>query len=149
LRLTLDYTSMKKLLLLLSLILAASCQQELAPSVEHINSIFATQDFQIKFTVENGEEYRMGFLNNDIAYFSPQETVRRELSYDDVRLINTFVGDRFRESDTQTETEKSLNSTIEIYNDSKKVVFKTQNYREEFEELLLKLKLPYVSTTKK
>jgi hypothetical protein len=115
--------------------------------MDNINSIFKTQDFGIRFTLESGDEYWMGFLNNDISYFSPQETIRRELSYDDVRLINTFVGERFRES--KTKTEKSLNSTIEIYNDTRKVFFNTPHFTAEFEQLLSQLKLPYVSTEKK
>ena len=136
---------MKKVLILL-LILTTSCQQQLEPSVENINSIFATQDFQIRFTLESGDEYRMGFLNNEMAYFSPEETVRRELSYEDVRLINTFVGERFRESELELESE---NNKIEIYNDTEKVIFKTPDFTAEFEELLSKLKLPYVPTEKK
>jgi hypothetical protein len=137
---------MKKLALLLLLTAIVSCQQEVEPSVDNINSVFKTQDFGIRFTMESGVEYRMGFLNNDISYFSPQETIRRELSYDDVRLINTFVGERFRESELELE---SKNSSIEIYNDTKKVIFNTPDFTAEFEELLLKLKLPYVSTEKK
>jgi hypothetical protein len=121
--------------------------------MDNINSVFETQDFGIRFTLESGDEYRMGFLNNDISYFSPQETIRRELSYDNVRLVNTFVELRFRESKTETETEtkteKSLNSTIEIYNDTRKVVFNTPHFTAEFEQLLSQLKLPYVSTEKK
>jgi hypothetical protein len=144
---------MKKLALLLLLTAIVSCQQELEPSVNNINSVFETQDFGIRFTLESGDEYRMGFLNNDISYFSPQETIRRELSYDDVRLINTFVADRFRESESETETEtgteKNLNSSIEIYNDTRKVVFNTPHFTAEFEQLLSQLKLPYVSTEKK
>ncbi len=146
---------MKKLFLLLFLLAATSCQKTLEPDVENINSIFATQDFQIKFAMGNGDEYRMGFLNNEIAYFSPQETMRRELSYDDVRLINTFVQNCYRDSETELELEPenemqmSNSSTIEIYNDSKKVVFTTGNYHSEFEQLLTKLNLPYVSTTPK
>lgn len=146
---------MRNLALLILLMATASCQQEVEPSVDNINSIFATQDFQIRFTMENGDEYRMGFLNNDINYFSPQETIRRELSYDDVRLINTFVGERFRTStalsmnSSETQTEKDLNSSIEIYNDTKKVIFNSPDFTAEFEELLLKLKLPYVPTAKK
>ena len=151
---------MKKLFLLLTLIIATSCQQQLEPSVANINSIFETQDFQIRFTVENGGVYRMGFLNNEIAYFSEQGTVRRELSYDDVRLINTFVQNRYRNSEIELEPEHESEhesekdaaaerSQIEIYNDSKKVVFQTPDYRAKFEELLTKLKLPYVSTEKK
>lgn len=136
---------MKSLFLILILATTVSCQQDLEPSVKNINSIFKTQDFTIRFELENDEIYRMGFLNNQISYFSPQETVRRELSYDDVVLINTFVGDRFRES------EKSTNNPaqIEIYNDSKKVVFITPDYRSELENLLTQLKLPYVPTAKK
>lgn len=142
---------MKNLFLILPLFLIVSCQKDLEPSMDNINSVFETQDFGIRFTLESGDEYRMGFLNNDISYFSPQETIRRELSYDNVRLVNTFVELRFRESKTETETktEKSLNSTIEIYNDTRKVVFNTPHFTAEFEQLLSQLKLPYVSTEKK
>ena len=136
---------MKKLLLLFVIMTGASCQQQMEPTVENINQIFQTYDFQIKFHINNGQEYRMGFLNNEIAYFSPQETVRRELSYDDVRLINTFVQYRFRESGTAPTTPHK----IEIYNDSKSVAFNTMNYQKDFEQLLNKLNLPYVPTTQK
>jgi hypothetical protein len=95
--------------------------------------------------MEHGTVYRMGFLNNEIAFFSAQKTLRKELSYDDVRLINTFVGDRFRESEIATNTA----GRIEIYNDTNKVVFSSTDYSVEFEKLLLKLELPYVSTEKK
>jgi hypothetical protein len=107
---------MKKLTLLTLLTATLSCRQEIKPSVDNINSVFETQDFGIRFTMESGDEYRMGFLNNDISYFSNQATIRSELSYDDVRLINTFVGDRFRESEIPTNTA----GRIEFYNDSKK-----------------------------
>ncbi|WP_194851651.1 hypothetical protein [Nonlabens antarcticus] len=144
---------MKNLFLLLPLLLIISCQKELEPSIPNINSIFDTQDFNIRFMMKNGTEYRMGFLNNEIAFFSPQETLRRELSYDDVVLINTFVGDRFRTSAalSMNSSEKAHNNAgqIEIYNDSKKVVFSSPDYSAGFEQLLIKLKLPYVSTKKK
>ncbi|BAO54911.1 hypothetical protein [Nonlabens marinus] len=152
---------MKKILILI-LILTTSCQQELDPSAANINSIFETQDFQIRFTLENGSEYRMGFLNNEMAFFSPTETVRRELSYDDVRLINTFVQNRYRASEDKIRfqpqvdavnpamTERSQNhSRIEIYNDTKKVTLTTPDATASFQELLSKLELPYVSTEKK
>ncbi|KQC32423.1 hypothetical protein AAU57_03080 [Nonlabens sp. YIK11] len=150
---------MKKLVLFLSVILTVSCQQELEPNVENINSIFDTQDFQIRFTLANGDEYRMGFLNNEMAFFSPKETIRRELSYEDARLINTFVASatlsyletvkKSNDKNATAERSRSQSNRIEIYNDSKKVVFETPDYDADFEELLTQLKLPYVSTEKK
>ena len=114
---------------------------------------FETQDFQIRYTLENGDEYRMGFLNNDMAFFNPNETIRRELSYEDVRLINTFVASttlsHLQTGDNTTVTERSRGYQIEIYNDSKKVTVETNDYQNEFEILLTKLNLPYVSTTTK
>lgn len=95
----------------------------------------------------------MGFLNNEIAFFSPNETIRRELSYEDVRLINTFVASTtlsyLQTGDNTTVTELSRGYQIEIYNDSKKVTVETDDYQNEFEILLTKLNLPYVSTTTK
>ncbi len=153
----------KKSFLILLLLVATACQQQMEPSVENINAIFQTQDFQIKFMLENDKEYRMGFLNNEMAFFSDAPTYRKELSYDDVRLINTFVETRFRESELQQgleskfETEKDTvsgvkiqsQSQIEIYNDARKVVFSTTPMRKEFEQLLTQLELPHVPTNKK
>jgi hypothetical protein len=141
---------MRKVLCFFVFITAISCQREMEPTIANINSIYDTQDFQIKFEMNGGEVYRMGFLNNDMAFFSPAQTLRRELSYDDVRLINTFVEARFRESVIKLKSESQPErDQVEIYNDSKRVVFQTPEYRTEFESLLTQLNLPYVPIKKK
>ncbi|AZQ43078.1 hypothetical protein [Nonlabens ponticola] len=136
---------MKKILPLLVFLLLLSCQKELAATSENINAVFDTQDFSIRYVILENEEHRMSFMNNVMAYFGPEETIRKELSYDEAILINTFVQDRFQNrNQTAAKTDQLI-----IYNDTKKVVFETAAFEKEFETLLQQLDIPYVSAKKK
>jgi len=128
---------MKKLILFISLLIIASCQQTVDVTTENINSIFATKDFSISFSMSDNKETSMSFREDYMTYKSDQGTQRVELSYDDVLKINGFIAQQYPLHD---ETREEIPS-ITIYTDTKKVTLKVPQYASKLRFLINDLPL--------
>ncbi|MDY8137136.1 hypothetical protein [Aquimarina sp. 2201CG5-10] len=77
--------------LLLLIIILSSCARTLEPTTENINKIFSSKDFTFEFNKVNGITESLSFRNDYVVYKSEKPTFRREISYDEVLLINDFI----------------------------------------------------------
>jgi hypothetical protein len=128
---------MKKLLLICCLIALASCQQQLEPTAEHVNSIFKSKDFTIEFHLDSETTASMSFIEDIIIYKAEGDVVRKTISYDDALLINDFIQSQFPyHKDSNEET-----PSIIILNTAKKVTLKIPNYEVEYRNLIDKIDL--------
>jgi len=84
---------MKKIKLICIMILMVSCARKVEPTPENINKIFASKDFTFEFVPINGDKKSLSFRNDYLVYKSDKPTHRREISYDEVVLINNFIQD--------------------------------------------------------
>lgn len=84
---------MKKIKLICIMILMVSCARKVELTPENINKIFASKDFTFEFVPVNGDKKSLSFRNDYLVYKSDKPTYRREISYDEVLLINNFIQD--------------------------------------------------------
>ncbi len=82
---------MKKIVLLIIVIFLMSCARTLEPTPENINKIFLSKDFTFEFHKKDGVCESLSFRNDYLVYKSDQPTLRREITYDEVLLINDFI----------------------------------------------------------
>ena len=82
---------MKKIKLICIMILMVSCARKVEPTPENINKIFASRDFTFEFIPFNRDKKSLSFRNDYLVYKSDKPTYRREISYDEVVLINNFI----------------------------------------------------------
>lgn len=82
---------MKKIVILLICLSSIGCARTVEPTVENVNKIFASQDFTFEFHREGETTKSISFRDDYLVYKSDQPTVRREISYDEVLLINDFI----------------------------------------------------------
>ncbi|PKV49006.1 hypothetical protein ATE84_1022 [Aquimarina sp. MAR_2010_214] len=75
----------------LVLVLVASCARNIEPTADNINKIFTSKDFTFEFVRQTGHEESLSFRNDYLVYKSDKPTYRREISYDEVLLINDFI----------------------------------------------------------
>ncbi len=68
-----------------------SCARTVEPTPENINKIFASRDFTFEFNKKDGTCESLSFRNDYLVYKSDKPTLRREISYDEVLLINDFI----------------------------------------------------------
>ena len=77
--------------MLLGLILITSCARSVEPTVENINKIFSSQDFTFESHKLGESKKSISFRANYLVYKSDEPTIRREIEYDEVLLINDFI----------------------------------------------------------
>ncbi|MBW1294001.1 hypothetical protein [Aquimarina litoralis] len=82
---------MKRFILLITCFGLMSCAKQVEPTVENINKIFASQDFTFEFHKSGESKKSISFRNDYLVYKSDQPTFRREITYDEVLLINDFI----------------------------------------------------------
>ncbi len=133
------------LILFTGIFLLTSCQQEVDPTIENINSIFETKDFSVEFVMDGDRSYRLSFRDDFMTYVAPEETQRKTISYNEAVLVNSFVQNQFGKQDSTTTNPQELL----IYNDTKKVTLLVPEYEEELAQLLNTLNLNYVPTPEK
>lgn len=73
------------------IIFIVSCARSVDPTVENINKIFTSKDFTFEFNSHTGDKKSLSFRNDYLVYKSDKPTYRREISYDEVLLINDFI----------------------------------------------------------
>ena len=82
----------KKTVILLMLLFAVGCARRLEPTVENINKIFASKDFTLEFHTVNEKYASLSFRNDYLVYKTDSSPIyRREITYDEVLLINDFI----------------------------------------------------------
>ncbi len=72
-------------------IFTASCARTVEPTIENINKIFASKDFTFELHKTDGSCSSLSFRNDYLVYKSDKPIVRREITYDEVLLINDFI----------------------------------------------------------
>ncbi|MDH7447289.1 hypothetical protein [Aquimarina sp. 2201CG14-23] len=82
---------MQRVLMLLVVMGIVGCARSVEPTVENINTIFASQDFTFEFHKVHEAKKSISFRNDYLVYKSDQPTLRREITYDEVLLINDFI----------------------------------------------------------
>ncbi|WP_299258898.1 hypothetical protein [uncultured Aquimarina sp.] len=82
---------MRNFLIFFALIFITSCARNVEPTVENINKIFSSQDFTFEFHQIGKTNKSISFRDDYLVYKSDQPTIRREITYDEVLLINNFI----------------------------------------------------------
>ncbi|MBQ4801311.1 hypothetical protein J8L88_00510 [Aquimarina sp. MMG015] len=82
---------MRKVLLIIICLVSTSCARNVEPTVDNINKIFASQDFTFEFHKLGDTKKSISFRDDYLVYKSDQPTLRREITYDEVLLINDFI----------------------------------------------------------
>ena len=131
-------------LCLLTLFLLASCKNQQEPTIENINAIFQTKDFNIEFRMDEDHTYRLGFREDYVSFFSNAKTQRNVISYDEAVATNSLIQKLFNQR-TQDENDPE----IAIYDDFNEVSFRASGFENELYNLLKELNLEYVSIKKK
>ena len=89
--LLLECYSMHRILFAFVSIVIVGCAYEVAPNAASINKIFASKDFTFEFYSSKGTKESLSFRQDYLVYKSDKPTIRREVTYDEVLLINNFI----------------------------------------------------------
>ncbi|RZS99164.1 hypothetical protein [Aquimarina brevivitae] len=87
------------------LLLIGSCAKQVEPTSQNINKIFASKDFTFAFVPLHGEKKSLSFRVDYLVYQSDGPTIRREISYNEVLLINNFIQELVRVHNASLSTE--------------------------------------------
>ncbi len=131
---------MKGVLLFLILIFVAGCARKVDPTVESINTIFDSKDFTFEFIKSDGVKESLSFRGDYLVYKSDKPIYRREVSYDEVLLINDFIQKILNLHSDSLDPETSSHYIIK--NTAYKVVIVPNQEDYYFEALMKTLKLP-------
>ncbi len=82
---------MKRILVIFVCIGITSCALTVEPTVENVNKIFSSQDFTFEFHKVGETTKSISFRDDYLVYKNDKPTLRREISYDEVLLINDFI----------------------------------------------------------
>ncbi|SEK73975.1 hypothetical protein SAMN04487910_0991 [Aquimarina amphilecti] len=120
-------------------LISIGCARNVEPSVENVNKIFASQDFTFEFNEFGSIKKSISFRDDYLVYKSDQPTLRREITYDEVLLINDFI------QEIVDSHQKGLDIESSSYYVLKNTAYKTVIISEQedfyFEALLKTLKL--------
>jgi len=124
---------------LLGLIIFMSCARSVEPTVENINTIFKSMDFTFAFYDKDGGVKSFSFVNDVLVYKSDQPTIRREISYAEVLIINDYIQNIVNLHDSSLNPEEQHHYVVE--NTAYKAIIVPRQEAFYFEELLKTLKL--------
>ncbi|WP_299213184.1 hypothetical protein [uncultured Aquimarina sp.] len=130
---------MRKILILSILVFITSCARNVEPTAENINKIFTSQDFTFEFHQIGATKKSMSFRDDYLVYKSDQPTIRREITYDEVLLINDFIQKIVNLHQDDKDTESS--SFYVVKNTAYKTTIIPEQEGYYFEALLRTLKL--------
>lgn len=130
---------MRKFLIILILIFITSCARNVEPTVENINKIFASQDFTFEFHPIGATKKSINFRDDYLVYKSDDPTLRREITYDEVLLINDFIQKIVNVHQDDKDTESSSFYVVKNTAYKTTIIPKQEGYY--FEALLRTLKL--------
>lgn len=126
------------------ILLFVSCKKQQEPTIENINAIFQTKDFNIEFRMDEDNTYRLGFREDYVSFFSNAETQRHVLSYEEASATNALIQSLFNRR-----TQVEYDPEIAIYDDFNEVSFRASGFENELYNLLKELNLEYVPIKKK
>lgn len=129
-------------MILIIVVLLAGCARSLEPTPENINKIFASKDFTFEFHKKEGTCKSLSFRNDYLVYKSDGPTLRREITYDEVLLINDFIQKIVNKHINGLDSEN--NSHYIIKNTAYKVVIVPKQEDFYFDALIKTLKLDKV-----
>ncbi len=130
---------MQRVIAVLCLVLVYSCARHVEPTVENINKIFASKDFTFEFNKADGTQRSLSFRQDYLVYKSDQPTLRREVSFDEVLLINDFIQKIVNKHSSSLTPD--TNSHYVIKNTAYKVVIVPEQEDFYFDALVKTLKL--------
>ena len=131
---------MKKFLMLfLTIIFLSSCARTVEPTIENINTIFSSKDFTFEFIELGKSKKSISFRVDYLVYKSDQPTVRRNIEYDEVVLINNFIQSIV--NNHQADLDKESTSHYVVKNTAYETVIIPKDNINDFDVLLNKLKL--------
>jgi len=130
---------MKRILIVVICLSSIGCARRVEPTIENINKIFASKDFTFEFHQMNESKKSISFRNDYLVYKSDEPTVRREISYDEVLLINDFI-QKIVQVHQDGLDEESISHYV-IKNTAYKVIIIPKQEDYYFEALLRTLKL--------
>jgi len=131
---------MKKFLMLfLTIIFISSCARTVEPTIENINTIFSSKDFTFEFIELGKSKKSISFRVDYLVYKSDQPTVRRNIEYDEVVLINDFIQSIV--NNHQVDLDKESISHYVVKNTAYETVIIPKENSSNFNALLKKLKL--------
>ena len=126
-------------LIFIVIILMVSCAQNVEPTAENINKIFVSKDFVFEFHPLGKTEKSISFREDYLVYKSDQPTIRRDITYDEVLLINGFIQGIVNQH--QSNIEKESTSYYVVKNTAYKAIITPEQKDYYFEALLKTLKL--------
>ncbi|TPN88005.1 hypothetical protein [Aquimarina algicola] len=134
--------TLKRFLLCFVLIVVLGCARSVEPSIDNINTIFASKDFTFEFHPHHQSKKSISFRSDYLVFKSDQPTYRREIEYEEVLLINDYIQKivDLHSSDLSTET----SSYYVIKNTAYKVIIVPQQEDYYFDALLKTLKLDQI-----
>lgn len=121
-------------------VVICGCAIELPPTTDNINKIFESKDFTFAFINSEGNEKSLSFVNDYLVYKSEAPTYRREVTYQEVVLINRFIQELLDDHQNDITSDKS--AYYKVYSTAYKIrMYPKQLGEERFMELLSFLKL--------
>jgi len=129
----------KFLMLFVALTLIYSCAQTVDPTIENINEIFSSKDFTFEYNELGKSKKSISFRVDYLVYQSDEPTVRREIKYKEVILINDFIQNIVNLH--QTGAEKESSSHYVVKNTAYETVIIPKGNSKDFSMLLKELKL--------
>ncbi|MBP2834155.1 hypothetical protein J8281_18300 [Aquimarina sp. U1-2] len=130
---------MRTILMLFVFHFLISCAREVPPTVENINKIFDSKDFTFEFHNNENTCQSISFRNDYLVFKSDLPTVRREITYEEVLLINDFIQKIVNVHSDSLSTDDS--SYYVIQNTAYKTVIIPHQEEYYFEALLKTLRL--------
>ena len=109
------------------------------PTIENINEIFSSKDFTFEYNELGKSKKSISFRVDYLVYQSDEPTVRREIKYKEVILINDFIQNIVNLH--QTGTEKESSSHYVVKNTAYETVIIPKGNSKDFSRLLKELKL--------
>lgn len=129
----------KFLMLFLTIIFISSCARTVEPTIENINTIFSSKDFTFEFNELGKSKKSISFRVDYLVYKSDQPTIRRNIEYDEVVLINNFIQSIV--NNHQADLDKESTSHYVVKNTAYETVIIPKDNINDFDVLLNKLKL--------
>ena len=134
---------MQKIVIFWVLLFAVGCARRLEPTVENINKIFTSKDFTFEFHTMNEKCTSLSFRNDYLVYKTDSSPIyRREITYDEVLLINDFIQNILNLHSEKLDPEKT--SYYVIKNTSYKVMIVPDQEDFYFEAFIKTLQLDTV-----
>ena len=133
------FISMRHTVFVLLALCVITCAKQVPPTVRNVNKIFESQDFTFEYHDRNGTCQSLSFRHDYVVYKSEKPTVRRTISYNEVREINGFIQKIVNDHQETLNPDKT--SYYIIQNTAYTTVITPKTAQNNFESLLRSLNL--------